>query len=80
MVGFLLRWYKDRIEDYQSHFDSKGYYDWEVTVARKPVVGRIYPGDLDEFASWDSALVWTKFPANTHVMTIHGLKDGTVPP
>ncbi|KAH8114553.1 ectomycorrhiza-regulated esterase [Phellopilus nigrolimitatus] len=70
----------DRAGIYKPYFESQGYYDWKVTVARKPVIGRIYPRDLDIFASWDSSLVRDRFSPNTHVLTLHGLKDETVPP
>ncbi|KAJ7904807.1 ectomycorrhiza-regulated esterase [Mycena leptocephala] len=61
-------------------FAVDGYYDWTTTVARKTVTARIQPADLDRFVSWDTSLVWDKFPANVHVLTLHGLSDNTVPP
>ncbi|EJC98146.1 ectomycorrhiza-regulated esterase [Fomitiporia mediterranea MF3/22] len=70
----------DRLDFYQPYFDSQGYYDWHVTVARKDVVGRMYPHDLEKFASWDQTPVRDRFPPETHVLTIHGLQDKTVPP
>lgn len=36
--------------------------------------------DLDEFTSFDVSRVWHEFPQQTHVLTIHGLQDRTVPP
>ncbi|KAL5524639.1 hypothetical protein ACEPAF_9779 [Sanghuangporus sanghuang] len=57
-----------------------GRHRMEVTVARKEVIGRIYPQDLEKFASWDISPVRDNFPSNTHVITIHGLRDNTVPP
>jgi len=65
---------------WQEGFAANGYYDWTTTVARKPVTTRIHPTDLEKFVSWDTSLVWDKFPANIHVLTIHGLSDNTVPP
>lgn len=71
---------KDLDSIYKPSFEAQGFHEWKVNVARKLVVGRIYPQDMDEFASWDTSLVWDKFPNNTHVLTLHGLKDQTVPP
>ena len=65
---------------YKPHFDSQGFYEWKVTVARKPIVAIIRPEDLEDFAAFDTSLVWDKFPDATHVLTIHGMKDATVPP
>ncbi|KAJ7727371.1 Alpha/Beta hydrolase protein [Mycena metata] len=61
-------------------FAANGYYDWTTTVARKPVTVRMCPEDLELFCSWDTSLVWDKFPAKVHALTIHGLSDQTVPP
>lgn len=70
----------DNLRHYAASFLQHGHYKWHVTVARKPVVGIIYPGDLDQFASWDTSIVWDQFPGQTDVLTVHGLKDATVPP
>jgi len=51
-----------------------------VVVARKEVLGRIYPKDVEDFMAWDTSLVWDHFPRNIHVITIHGLSDATAPP
>lgn len=67
-------------EIHKEDFATKGYHEWKVTVARKPVVARIHPHDIDEFISWDTSLVWDKFPHQTDALTIHGLADKTVPP
>ena len=40
---------------WQPEIDANGYYEWKVTVARKPVVGRISLKDLEDFASWDTS-------------------------
>ncbi|THH17003.1 hypothetical protein EW146_g3725 [Bondarzewia mesenterica] len=70
----------DNAHRYQTSFDERGYYDWEVVVARKRVIGRIYPADLERFASWDTSIVWDKFPQNTDMLSVHGLTDKVVPP
>ncbi|EGO23737.1 hypothetical protein SERLADRAFT_470020 [Serpula lacrymans var. lacrymans S7.9] len=70
----------DGTEKWKDEFDSKGYHEWKVTVARKPVIQRIYPEDLEEFSRWDSSIVWDWFPSSIDVLTIHGLADKTVPP
>ncbi|KAF9221529.1 ectomycorrhiza-regulated esterase [Gyrodon lividus] len=64
---------------YQEEFATKGYYDWNLTVARKPVTQRIYPQDLEKFSRWNSGIVWDRFPPSIDVLTIHGLADRTVP-
>lgn len=69
----------DGTEAYQEEFATKGYYDWNVVVARKAVVHKIYPHDLEEFSRWNSAIVWDHFPSSIDVLTIHGLADRTVP-
>lgn len=69
----------DGAEAYKEEFAVKGYYDWKVVVARKTVVQRIYPHDLEEFSRWNSGIVWDKFPSSIDVLTIHGLSDQTVP-
>ncbi|KAF9241080.1 Alpha/Beta hydrolase protein [Melanogaster broomeanus] len=69
----------DGAEVYQEEFATKGYYDWNLMVARKPVVQRIYPQDLEEFSRWNSGIVWDSFPSSVDVLTIHGLADKTVP-
>lgn len=70
----------DRLEVYRSAFDSEGFYDWHVTVARQPKVGRIFPEDLAKFAAVNTSIVWERAPANLHVLTIHGMEDRQVPP
>lgn len=47
-------------------------------VARKAVVQKIYPQDLEMFMAWDSAIVWDNFPSSIDVLTIHGLVDRVV--
>ncbi|KAJ7166450.1 Alpha/Beta hydrolase protein [Mycena crocata] len=61
-------------------FAADGYYDWTTTVARKSVTVRIHPADVDRFVNWDTSFVWDAFPANVHVLTLHGLSDTVVPP
>ncbi|KAG6919610.1 hypothetical protein DXG01_003474 [Tephrocybe rancida] len=65
---------------WKAHFDKQGYYDWSVSVARKPVTVKIFPDDLETFTNWDSSIVWGEFPPSVDVLTIHGLSDTTVPP
>lgn len=79
-VGIISLHRLDKYPVYKPFFDSQGYYEWHLTVARKEVVGRIYPQDLDGFASWNTSLVKDHFPTHTHVLSVHGLKDETVPP
>lgn len=64
---------------WQQEIDTKGYYEWKVTVARKAVVGRIDHAALEDFASWDTSIVWDQFPPCVHVLTLHGTADETVP-
>jgi len=61
-------------------FETQGYYEWKVVVARKLVTGIIRPEAVQPFANFDTSLVWDKFPSRTHVLTLHGLGDDTVPP
>ncbi|PPR05400.1 hypothetical protein CVT24_008014 [Panaeolus cyanescens] len=65
---------------WRESFAKQGYHVWKVTVARKEIVARITPQDLDEFISWDTSFVWDQFPPTTDVLTLHGLADKTVPP
>ncbi|KAG6841110.1 hypothetical protein C0991_001798 [Blastosporella zonata] len=65
---------------WKKHFDDHGYYEWTVSVARKPTTVKIFPEDLEIFTKWDSSIVWDQFPANVDVLTLHGLSDATVPP
>ena len=69
----------DHAEAYKKEFAIKGHYDWNVVVARKAVVQKIYPHDVEEFSRWNSGIVWDKFPPSIDVLTIHGLADRTVP-
>jgi len=68
-----------RMKNWQSDIDTKGYYEWHVAVARKPTIGRIYLKDLQDFMSWDTSIVWNEFPAHVDVLSIHGIQDQTVP-
>jgi pimeloyl-ACP methyl ester carboxylesterase len=69
----------DGTEAYKEELATKGYYDWNVVVARKPVTQKIYLHDLEEFSRWNSDIVWDKFPSSIDVLTVHGLADRTVP-
>jgi len=61
-------------------FKKQGYHIWNVVVARKQITAKIRPEDLQSFISWDSSVVWDKFPQATDVLTLHGLSDKTVSP
>jgi len=65
---------------YQPSLDEQGYYEWKVKVAGKEQIGKVYAGDVERFAAWDTSFVWDKFPRGIHVLTVHGLADETVPP
>jgi hypothetical protein len=65
---------------WKASFDSQGYYDWKLKVAGKERVVKLYPQDIEAFATWDSSAVWGKFPKHTDVLTLHGLADVFVPP
>ena len=41
---------------------------------------RLTQKDYDQFASIDTSIVWTQFPQDIDVLTLHGLKDEVVPP
>jgi uncharacterized protein len=69
----------DNRKNYQPSFDEKGFYEWNVVVARQPVVGHITLKDLEDFAAIDTSIVWDRFPSRTDVLTIHGLLDKVVP-
>jgi len=65
---------------WQENFAKQGFYTWNVTVARRKIVVRITPEDLQNFIDWDTSLIWDHFPSTTDVLTLHGLQDKTVPP
>lgn len=68
-----------RLDIYQPAIDQQGYYEWKVKVAGKEKIGKIYPEDVERFATWDTSFVWDTFPQHTHALTLHGLADDTVP-
>ncbi|KAJ3549163.1 hypothetical protein NM688_g5213 [Phlebia brevispora] len=68
------------ITDMQQELDANGFFIRKESVARQPWEGRITKEDMEEFATFDSSLVWNFFPDNAHVLTLHGLADQTVPP
>ncbi|KAI0313242.1 ectomycorrhiza-regulated esterase [Amylostereum chailletii] len=70
---------QDRPPEWLAGLRDQGYFEWRVTVARKPLVVRITAQDMDAFARWDTSIVWERFPARTDVLTVHGLRDMTVP-
>ena len=67
------------MERYRPHFDAKGHFEWEVTVARQKVIGHITEAEMHDFAAIDTSVAWTSFPATTDALTIHGLADKVVP-
>ena len=71
---------QEHLPSYSSSFESRGFFEWNVTVARKDVLGKIYPEDLVKFAAVDTSIVWDHTPSNVHVLTVHGLDDRQVPP
>ncbi|KAF8895105.1 Alpha/Beta hydrolase protein [Infundibulicybe gibba] len=68
------------VKIWRDSFEKQGYHTWSVSVARKLATVKIYPEDLEMFTSWDTSLVWDKFPPAIDVLTLHGLSDQTVPP
>jgi hypothetical protein len=64
---------------WQEAFKKQDYYEWHVTVARKPIIAKIHPHDVESFCAWDTSFVWEHFPKETHILTLHGLADKTVP-
>jgi len=65
---------------WREHFIKQGFYTWNVTVARRKIEAKITPEDLQNFINWDTSLIWDHFPSTTDVLTLHGLRDTTVPP
>jgi len=60
-------------------FKTLGYYEFQATIAREPRTIRIYPHQVENYRSWDTSIVWDRFPIHTHVLTIHGIQDPEVP-
>jgi len=83
MVNASGRYRMKRLYDGMSKWgpeiEAKGYYEWKAVVARKPVIGRIYPQDIAEFAAWDTSFIWNEYPAQVDVLSIHGTQDQVVP-
>ncbi|KAH8104526.1 Alpha/Beta hydrolase protein [Cristinia sonorae] len=59
---------------------TQGYYIVKAVVARKHFENKVTEADLEQFATFDSSLVWDSFPSGTHALSIHGLQDHVVPP
>ncbi|RPD62398.1 ectomycorrhiza-regulated esterase [Lentinus tigrinus ALCF2SS1-7] len=70
----------DDLEAHRAELEQQGYVERRAMVARKLFVSRLYQQDYDEFASVDTSIVWTRFPAHVDVLTLHGLQDAVVPP
>jgi hypothetical protein len=69
----------DGTDAWKSEYETIGYHELRATVARKLIIEKIYPHDLEEFAAFDTSPVWDKFPAHVDVLTLHGLVDQNVP-
>jgi len=69
----------DRMSTWSPEIEANGYYEWKAVVARKPVVGRVYPDQLADFAAWDTSFIWTEYPAQVDVLSVHGTQDQVVP-
>ncbi|KAF7971281.1 hypothetical protein HWV62_21528 [Athelia sp. TMB] len=69
----------DRMSVWGPEIEAKGYYEWKATVARKPVIGRIYPEGVRDFAAWDTSFIWNEYPAQVDVLSVHGTLDQVVP-
>ncbi|GJE97189.1 alpha/beta hydrolase [Phanerochaete sordida] len=68
------------ITDVQDELDTKGWFIREATVARQPFAQKVTKADMEEFARFDTSLVWDRFPQRADVLSMHGLQDQTVPP
>jgi len=68
------------MKHFEEPFRKQGYGEWKVKVAGRQVVGKVYPQDLEEFASWDNSYIEDAFPKAVDVLTVHGLADETVTP
>ncbi|KAF8496097.1 ectomycorrhiza-regulated esterase [Gautieria morchelliformis] len=71
---------RKRLTIYQPAIDEQGYYEWKARVAGKEKIAKIYGGDVERFAAWDTSFVWDQFPQRTHALTIQGLVDEILPP
>ncbi|GJJ15745.1 hypothetical protein Clacol_010023 [Clathrus columnatus] len=76
----LLNLGLERLAIYGPSIEQQGYYEWKVKVAGQEQIGKIFAGDIERFASWDISHIWDSFPQETHVLTLQGLADETVPP
>lgn len=77
------RWRMERIHDrdsiYNPAFAERGYYEWNVTVNRKPKSVRIYPESVRAFAEYPIHSYAADFPAASPCLLLHGTSDETVP-
>jgi hypothetical protein len=68
------------MKHYEDAIRKQGYGEWKVKVAGKSVIGKVYPEDIDAFASWDNSYIEDAFPKAVDVLTLHGLADEVVTP
>ncbi|KAI0699121.1 ectomycorrhiza-regulated esterase [Cytidiella melzeri] len=66
-------------KQFQEVYEANGFFIRTETVARQKWTAKITLADMEEFANFDSSLVWDQFPKATHVLTMHGLQDQVVP-
>ncbi|KAI0078260.1 ectomycorrhiza-regulated esterase [Panus rudis PR-1116 ss-1] len=67
-------------EQAREQLNKEGFYITRAVVARKELVIRTTTEELYEFMTFDPTPVWDQFPKETHVLTVHGMKDRIVPP
>ncbi|KIM24729.1 hypothetical protein M408DRAFT_331689 [Serendipita vermifera MAFF 305830] len=77
---YLMGKFRGIMHRYEDEFREKGYGEWHVRVAGKPVIGKIYPKDVESFASWDISYIASSFPDPVNVLTVQGMADAIVPP
>ncbi|KAI1789589.1 ectomycorrhiza-regulated esterase [Ganoderma leucocontextum] len=70
----------DHSHSHKEELERQGFIEQRAMVARKPFVVRVRKEDYEAFASVDTSIVWTQFPAHIDVLTLQGLRDAVVPP
>jgi hypothetical protein len=71
---------KDGTENWEEEFNTLGYHVMKAIVARKEFIYHVTRDDLKKFSEFDTSIVRRSFPQDTHVLSIHGLRDKIVPP